>query len=65
MDETDDGFPPIPNSNCGSVQFALTVPTIRDRAVMMAAVLVLDPIFEAICHQNSMPIGVAAAHWTQ
>jgi len=29
------------------VQFALTVPTIRDRAVMMAAVLVLDPIFEA------------------
>ena len=29
------------------MQFALTVPTIRDRAVMMAAVLVLDPIFEA------------------
>jgi hypothetical protein len=29
------------------VQFALTVPVIRDRAVMMAAVLVLDPIFEA------------------
>jgi len=26
---------------------ALGVPTIRDRAAMMAAVLVLDPIFEA------------------
>jgi len=29
------------------VQFALTVPAIRDRAAEMAAVLVLEPIFEA------------------
>jgi RNA-directed DNA polymerase len=29
------------------VQFALTVPTIRDRVVQMAAMLVLEPIFEA------------------
>jgi retron-type reverse transcriptase len=29
------------------VQFALTVPTIRDRVVQTAAVLVLEPIFEA------------------
>ena len=29
------------------MQYETTVPTIRDRAVMMAAVLVLDPIFEA------------------
>ena len=31
----------------GEVRFALTVPAIRDRTVMMAALLVLDPIFEA------------------
>src|ERR1019366_3218432 len=31
----------------GGKQRPLGVPTIRDRAVMMAAVLVLDPIFEA------------------
>jgi retron-type reverse transcriptase len=29
------------------VQFALTVPAIRDRTAEMAAVLVLEPIFEA------------------
>jgi RNA-directed DNA polymerase len=29
------------------VQFALTVPPIRDRTVQTAAVLVLEPIFEA------------------
>jgi RNA-directed DNA polymerase len=29
------------------VQFALTVPTVKDRVVQMAAVLVLEPIFEA------------------
>jgi RNA-directed DNA polymerase len=29
------------------VQFALTVPTIRDRVVQTAAKLVLEPIFEA------------------
>lgn len=31
----------------GKTQRALGVPAIRDRAVMMAAVLVLDPVFEA------------------
>jgi RNA-directed DNA polymerase len=42
-----DGGPlPIPNANCGAVQFALTVPTIRDRVVQMAVVLVVDPISE-------------------
>jgi retron-type reverse transcriptase len=29
------------------VQYAATVPTIKDRVVQMAAVLVLEPIFEA------------------
>jgi len=29
------------------VQFALTVPTVRDRVVQMAAKLVIEPIFEA------------------
>jgi retron-type reverse transcriptase len=29
------------------VQFALTVPAIRDRVAQSAAVLVLEPIFEA------------------
>src|SRR5438876_8046898 len=42
-----DGSRPIPNARCAQVQFALTVPAIRDRAAEMAAVLVLEPIFEA------------------
>ncbi|MEA3104520.1 MAG: RNA-directed polymerase, partial [Caballeronia mineralivorans] len=29
------------------MQFALTVPTLRDRVCMTAAMLVLEPIFEA------------------
>jgi len=29
------------------VQFALTVPTVKDRVVPMADLLVLEPIFEA------------------
>jgi RNA-directed DNA polymerase len=41
-----DGFPPNPNSNCGAVQFALTVPAIRDRVVQGALKLILEPIFE-------------------
>src|SRR5208283_2816415 len=40
------GSRPIPNAHCAQVQFALTVPAIRDRTAEMAAVLVLDPIFE-------------------
>ena len=43
----DDGSPPILNAGCHPVQFALTVPTIRDRVVQTAAKLVLEPIFEA------------------
>ena len=43
----DDGSPPIPNSNCGRVQFALTVPAIRDRVVQGALKLILEPVFEA------------------
>jgi RNA-directed DNA polymerase len=35
------------------VQFALTVPTIRDRVVQTAAKLVLEPIFEADLEPNA------------
>lgn len=49
----------------GKTQRPLGVPAIRDRVRMMAAVLVLDPIFEADPSPNSMPIGVTAAHWTR
>jgi len=38
---------------------------IRDRTVMMAAVLVLDPSSRPIYNRNSTPIGEAAAPWTQ
>jgi len=43
----DAGFQPNPKAYCIHVQFALTVPTIRDRVVQTAAVLVLEPISEA------------------
>src|SRR5436305_2883286 len=43
----DDGFLPILNENCDQVQFALTVPSIRDRVVQGALKLMLEPIFEA------------------
>jgi len=49
----------------GGQQRPLGVPAVCDRAVMMAAVLVLDPILRPIYNQNSTPIGGAAAHWTQ
>jgi RNA-directed DNA polymerase len=39
--------PPTPRARCGEVQFALTVPTVRDRVVQMATLLILEPIFEA------------------
>jgi RNA-directed DNA polymerase len=45
----DGGFPPIPNANCGAVQFALTVPTVRCRFIQQAVMQVLqrqwDPTF--------------------
>ena len=47
MDDTGDGSRPIPNAHCAPVQFALTVPAIKDRVAQTAAVLVLEPIFEA------------------
>ena len=36
-----------PEARCGQVQLPLTVPTIRDRVVQTAALLILEPIFEA------------------
>jgi len=45
--ERDEGSLPIPNARCGKVQFALTVPTVRDRVVQMATKIVIEPIFEA------------------
>jgi retron-type reverse transcriptase len=44
----DGGFPPIPNANCGAVQFALTVPTIYDRVCQQALLNRLQPIFEPV-----------------
>jgi RNA-directed DNA polymerase len=41
------GSPPIPKDYWRHVQFEVTVAAIRDRVVMMATVLVLEPIFEA------------------
>ena len=49
----------------GKSQRALGVPAIRDRAVMMAAVLVLDPIFEADLQPEQYAYRRGAAHWTQ
>ena len=53
MDETDDGFPPIPNSNCGSVQFALTVPTVLDRMIQQAVLQVLQGEWDATFSPHS------------
>jgi hypothetical protein len=41
-------------------------PAIRDGVMETAAVLVLEPIFEAdLPPENSMPIDVTMAHWTR
>src|ERR1700726_4829125 len=43
-----DGLPqPSPKADGTEVQFDVTVPTLRDRVCMTAAMLVLEPIFEA------------------
>jgi RNA-directed DNA polymerase len=47
VDEKDAGSQPIPKAHWVRVQFALTVPTIRDRVAQTSAMLVLEPIFEA------------------
>src|SRR5580658_7895048 len=49
----DDGSPPIPNSNCGAVQFALTVPTMKDRAMQALYLLALLPVAETTADPNS------------
>ncbi len=42
----DGGSPPIPNANCGTVQFALTVPTVLDRLIQQAVMQVLQPVVD-------------------
>src|SRR4029077_16923240 len=46
-DERDGLSRPIPKPDRAEVQFEATVPTIRDRVVQLAVVLVIGPIFEA------------------
>src|SRR5258708_37725770 len=40
--------PPIPNANCGPVQFALTVPTVADRVAQTVVKQVIEPILDPI-----------------
>src|ERR1035437_4511485 len=43
----DGGSPSTPNANCGAVQFALTVPSLRDRIVQRAMLMAMEPIWES------------------
>ena len=49
----DDGSPPIPNARYVQVQFALTVPTMKDRAMQALYLLALDPVVETTADRNS------------
>ena len=47
----------------------LGIPTVRDRVIQMAALLILEPIFEADFEDcsygfSSWPIGLPAGHWS-
>ena len=46
MGGTDDVSPPIPNANCGQVQFALTVGAVEDKIVQQAVATTLNQIYE-------------------
>ncbi len=47
------GSPPIPNSNWGTVQFALTVPTVADRIAQEVVRRYLEPLVEPKFHPDS------------
>src|ERR1700722_10493465 len=47
------GFRPIPNSNWGAVQFALTVPTVSDRIAQAVVKGYLEPELEKHFHPDS------------
>ena len=48
-----DKFEPIPNARCAQVQFALIVPTMKDRAMQALHLLALAPVGETIADSNS------------
>ena len=39
---------PIPKARCRKVQFALTVPTLEDKLLQRAVVMLLEPIYEQV-----------------
>ena len=53
MGEKDAGSQPIPKVHWVRVQFALTVPTMKDRAQQALHLLALDPVLETTSDNNS------------
>jgi RNA-directed DNA polymerase len=51
--EKDAGSQPIPKAHWVRVQFALTVPTMKDRAMQALHLLALDPVAETTADKNS------------